>query len=323
LVPNETYEFAAADEAEVAGQEETGHGEQLSFHTATPPPEVPGSPSASDVTNAFALLAASVNPEHAPARYHFEYGPCAVLAGCAGVVGTPVEESSVYGQLGAIQEIVGLQPQTTYSYRLVANNEHEEAGHMSQGGETVGVEGHFTTGASPVPVAQTGSASGVGATSATITGLVDPDGQPAVYAFELGVYNGASTRYGVVFSGAAGDSTTSVPESLGLTGLQPGTTYAYRVVLKSGYGESTGQTVVFTTEGLPSVLTVPAPVSQLAVPAVVFPGETKATVTAKKAAPKCKKGQQLAHGKCVAKKQQKAKKAKRAEKSSRARQAGR
>ena len=174
LVPNETYGFAAADEAEVAGQEVIGHGEQLSFHTATPPPEVPGSPSASDVTNAFALLAASVNPEHAPARYHFEYGPCAVLAGCAGVVGTPVEESSVYGQLGAIQEIVGLQPQTTYSYRLVANNEHEEAGHVSQGGETMGAEGHFTTGASPVPVAQTGGASGVGATSATITGLVEP-----------------------------------------------------------------------------------------------------------------------------------------------------
>ena len=145
-----------------------------------------------------------------------------------------------------------------------------------------------------------------------------------MYAFELGVYNGASTRYGVVFSGAAGDSTTSVPESLGLTGLQPGTTYAYRVVLKSGYGESTGQTVVFTTEGLPSVLAVPAPLAQLAVPAIAFPGETKAGTTTKKAAPKCKRGQKLNHNKCVAKKQQKkARKAKRAEKSSRSRKARR
>ncbi len=243
LEPNETYRYATVAEAEVEGKEETGHGEQFSFHTATPPPEVQGSPSASDVTNAFALLSASVNPEHAPARYHFQYGPCAALAGCASAASTPDQESSVYGQIGVVQEVVGLQPQTTYSYRLVADNEHEEAGHVAQGGETTGTEGHFTTGASPIPVAQTGSASGVGATSATIAGLVDPDGQPAVYAFELGVYNGPSTRYGVVFSGAAGASVTAVPESLELTGLQPGTTYAYRIVLKSGYGESTGQTV--------------------------------------------------------------------------------
>ena len=167
-------------------------------------------------------------------------------------------------------------PETTYSYRLVADNEHEEAGHVSQGGETIGTEGHFTTGASPIPVAQTGSASGVGATSATIAGLVDPDGQPAVYAFELGVYNGPGTRYGgcglrCVWGKRHGE----VPESLGLTGLQPGTTYAYRIVLKSGYGESTGQTVIFTTEGLPSVLALPAPLAQLAVPAITFPAETK------------------------------------------------
>ena len=324
LEPNETYRYATVAEAEVEGKEETGHGEQFSFHTATPPPEVQGAPSASDVTNAFALLSASVNPEHAPARYHFQYRPCAALAGCASAASTPDQESSVYGQIGVVQEVVGLEPQTTYSYRLVADNEHEEAGHVAQGGETTGTERHFTTGASPIPVAQTGSASGVGATSATIAGLVDPDGQPAVYAFELGVYNGPSTRYGVVFSGAAGASVTAVPESLELTGLQPGTTYAYRIVLKSGYGESTGQTVLFTTEGLPSVLTLPAPLAQLAVPTIAFPAETNGATTVKKTTPKCKKGKQLSHNKCVAKKQQKqAKKAKRAEKSSRSRKAKR
>ncbi len=320
LTPNQQYFYQTWVEAQNEGVEQRQSApEVVSFHTATPPPEVLGAPSASDVTNAFALFSASVNPEHALARYHFQYGPCAELAGCAGIVSTPVEESSVYGEIGAIQEAVGLQAQTTYSYRLVADNEHEEAGHVLQGGETVGVEGHFTTGASPVPVVQTGSVSGVGVGGAVISGLVDPDGQPAVFAFELGVYEGAGTHYGVVFSGPAGTGTTLVAESLPLSGLQPGTTYAYRVVIRSGYGEAVGETMTFTTEGLPSVLLVPAPLGMLAVPAIAFPGEAQGAATTKKATVKCKRGKRLTRGKCVASKRKK--QAKKAGKTSRARRA--
>ncbi len=319
LIPDQEYSYQAWVEAEAEGVERQEPApEILSFHTATPPPEVPGVPSVSDVTNAFALLTGSVNPEHAPARYHFEYGQCAVLAGCAGVASTPDQESSVYGTVAAIQEITGLQPQSTYSYRLVADNEHEEPGHVIQGGETVGVEGHFTTGASPVPVVQTGSASGVGVGGATISGVVDSDGQPAVYAFELGVYEGAGTHYGVVFSGPAGAGTTLVAESLPLSGLQPGTTYAYRIIIRSGYGEAVGQTMTFTTEGLPSVLAVPAPLAQLAVPSIAFPGEAQGAATAKKATVKCKRGKKLTRGKCVVSKRKKqAKNARKASKGAR------
>ncbi len=321
LIPDQEYSYQAWVEAEAEGVERQEPApEIISFHTATPRPEVPGVPSASDVTNAFALLTASVNPEHAPARYHFEYGQCAVLAGCAGVASTPDQESSVYGQIAAIQEVTGLQPLSTYSYRLVADNEHKEPGHVIQGGETVGVEGHFTTGASPVPVVQTGSASGVGVGGATISGLIDPDGQSAVYAFELGVYEGAGTHYGVVFSGPAGASTSFVPESLPLSGLQPGTTYAYRITIRSGYGEAVGQTMTFTTEGLPSVLVVPAPLAQLAVPSIAFPGEApQGAATTKKATVKCKQGKKLNHGKCVASKRKK--QTRKARKTSRARKA--
>ncbi len=299
LSPNQTYGYDMVGEAEVAGEPVTGSGEQLAFHTLTPPPEIPGEPSASNVTDSFALLSASVNPEHAPARYHFQYGPCAALAGCAGVLSTADRESSVYGRVGAVQEIAGLQPQTTYSYRLVADNEHEEAGHVIQGGEAAGAEGHFTTGVSPVPVAQAGSASLVGVSSATIAGLVDPDGQPAVYTFELGVYEGAGTRYGVVFSGPVGASATPVAESLALSGLQPGTTYAYRIVVRSGYGESVGEPSTFTTAGLPAALTVPAPLAMLAVPSVVFPGEARGSATTTKRRG-CSHGKKRERGKCVA-----------------------
>jgi hypothetical protein len=308
LTPNQTYTFNVVAEAEVNGEPVTGSGEQLSFHTATPPPEVAGVPLASNVTASSAVLTASVNPEHAPARYHFQYGPCPVLSGCSGVAVTGDQESSTSGSIAAIQEATALQPQATYSYRLVAENRHEEAGGVHQGGETAGAEGHFTTGASPVPVAVTGGASGVGATSAVISGVVNPDGQPAVYAFELGVYNGASTQFGVVFSGAAGASSTPVAESLGLSGLQPGTTYAYRIVVRSGYGQSVGATLAFTTAGLPSLLSSPTPLPMLAIPAIAFPGETTTGAPAKKhTVVKCKKGRKLRHGKCVKAKGKKAK----------------
>jgi hypothetical protein len=301
LVPNEVY----WDEAYAEANGEQGGGPPaVSFHTATPPPAIEGAPSASDVTDAFALLSASLNPEHAPARYHFEYGPCSVLAGCTGVVSTPVEESSVYGSIGAIQEVVGLQPQTGYSYRLVADNRHEEPSHAIQGGETVGAEGHFTTGAAPVPNAQTGSASAITATSATIAGLADPDGQPAVYAFELGVYNGANTQYGIVFSGPAGASATPVAESIPVSGLQAGTTYAYRIVVTSGYGEALGATATFTTAGLPAALAVPSPPAILAVPNIVFPAVGTVTKTrlphGKKTKKRAKKGRRSRAGRHAA-----------------------
>ena len=124
---------------------------------------------------------------------------------------------------------------------------------------------------------------------------MNPDGLPASYAFELGVYNGAATQYGVVFSAPAGTSTVAVEETLALSGLQPGTTYAFRIAISSGYVENESHTVqgapvTFTTAGLPEVLSVPAVLAQLAIPNISFPvavaskSTTKALTNAQKLA---------------------------------------
>jgi hypothetical protein len=300
LVPNQTYEYELGAEAQVNGEPVAGNGEQLAFHTTTPLPEVPGAPSATEVSGAFAVLGAQVNPEHAPTRYHFEYGPCAALAGCASVMDTGEQEASSYALIDTLLEASGLQPGTGYSFRLVADNQHEEPGHVVQGGTTVGAEGHFTTAAAPVPQAQTGGVSGVGTTSATVAGLVDPDGQAAVYAFELGVYRGAGTQFGVALSGLTGAGSGFSPVQLSLSGLQPGTTYAYRVTITSGYGQAIGATLTFTTEGLSAVLPVPSTLGMLAAPGIAFPGEAVGGGSAKskkaKPAVRCKRH---AGGRCV------------------------
>ncbi len=298
LVPNQTYEFNAVVEALAEGAEKQAAGEALEFHTATPPPVIVGEPSASFVKAQSAVLEASLNPEHATTSYHFEYRACNALGECSAPLATPVETSSQYGIVGFTQEVTGLAPLSTYRYRLVANNEHEEAG-QQQGGAATGAEGEFTTGPAPSVRAATGPAGAVTTTSAVVSGEVDPDGQPATYAFELGVYSGAGTQYGIVLSGPAGEGTAALAESLALTGLQPGTTYAYRIKLTSGYGSATGEAALFTTAGLPEVLVAPASLPMLTTPAIVFPAEAKVLTTAKQATPKCVKGKVLSHGRCV------------------------
>lgn len=323
LEPNETYQYQVRAEAELAGEEVKGSGEELSFHTATPPPVIEGEPSASFVQAQSAVLEASLNPEHAPTSYHFEYRACSASGACGSAQATPAEASSQYGSVGFAQEVRGLAPASTYRYRLVADNEHEEAG-KPQGGEATGAEGSFTTGPAPAVQASTGAASAVTATSAAIAGTVDPDGQPATYEFELGLYNGAGTQYGVLISGPAGAGTTSVEQQFTVTGLQPGRTYAYRIKVMSGYGIATGATLLFTTAGRPEVLSVPAPLIQLSIPAIAFPTEAavsaSAKKTAKKTAAKCAKGRKRSsHGKCVAvkKRTRKAKRSSRSQKSER------
>jgi hypothetical protein len=145
--------------------------------------------------------------------------------------------------------------------------------------------GDFTTAPAREPTEQTFPASAVTQTSAVASGTVDPEGQVTTYAFELGVYEGPSTQYGVVFSGRVGGG-APVEESLPLRGLQPGTTYAYRIAVSSGYVKDASQTlrgapVTFTTAGLPSALVVPAVLAQLASPPVAFP-QGSGSVTPKK-----------------------------------------
>ncbi len=78
----------------------------------------------------------------------------------------------------------GLQPNTTYHFRVVAT---------SAGGTTNGADRTFTTSASsPAPLATTDPASGVSSSAAALNGTVDPNGSATTARFEWGT----STSYG-------------------------------------------------------------------------------------------------------------------------------
>jgi hypothetical protein len=269
LHPNATYyERVAGYDENVKPPEKALSSETGSFETAYVAPKIVGTPSTPFVRISSAVMFGEVNPENARTTYKFQYGPCDHLDDCPGLSTVGVSQSGAYGKIGTTSEATGLQPATVYHYRLLA--ESENAG-KTEKAAAASAEGTFTTGAAPAVQALTGPAGAVGATSATVSGTVNPDGQPATYAFELGVYQEANTRYGVVFSGAAGAGATPIAQTLTLSGLQPGTTYAYRIKITSGYGTATGAPMLFTTTGLPAVLLSPVSPALLAIPDIAFP----------------------------------------------------
>src|SRR6202167_2330821 len=288
--PNATVHYQLAGTDQNALAPEGFSSEQASASTEPVPPTIAGIPRASFLSSSSAVLFGEVDPENTSTTYEFQYalactpgGSCLPIGQAADMVATESVQSSQYGRVGTSVEVSGLAPGTTYRYQLAAKNEDGETALNETGGATL-PEGTFTTAPAPAPSVSSGAAGGIGVSTATISGSVDPDGAPTSYSFELGVYEGASTQFGVVSSGSAGAGTVPVQETLGLSGLQPDGTYAFRVAIRSGYIDNSERTlhsapVVFTTGGLPSVLALPAIPGLLPIPAIAFPTEAPGVST--------------------------------------------
>jgi hypothetical protein len=113
----------------------------------------------------------------------------------------------------------------------------------------------LTTGA---PAVQTGAAQAVGASGATLTGTVDPNGRATSWYFEYGT----STRYGSrTTSRDAGSGADPGSVSIGVGGLDPGATYHFRLVARSSDGTAQGADASFRTSGaLAATIRLAAPV---------------------------------------------------------------
>ncbi len=146
----------------------------------------------------------------------------------------------------------GLQPDTTYYYRLQASNASgTNPGEASQDQE-------FTTAG---PGVEEESASSVTSVSATLGAKIDPNNAVTTYYFQYGT----SAAYGSTVPAppglALGSAKGAVAVSLHLQGLAIGTTYHYRVV---AIGEAGGELVTnegadqtFTTQATATALTLP------------------------------------------------------------------
>ena len=178
-----------------------------------------------------ATLRGTVNPGGQATSWYFEYGTSTSY----GQRTATSSAGSGTANLDVASALAGLSTGTTYHYRLVAEN---------SAGTSRGADGVFTTDRPPTVV--TGSASGIGSTSATVAGTVDPNGLTTSWYVEYGT----STSYGSkTTTRDAGNGTAAVAVSVALTGLKAGTTYHYRVVGTNSAGTARGADRAFQTVG--------------------------------------------------------------------------
>ena len=98
------------------------------------------------------------------------------------------------------------------------------------------------------PTVRTGDAGDVTSSSVTVSGTVNPNGQDTSYHFEYGT----TTDYGQsTSSSGAGSGSSAVPVTASLSGLDPGTTYHYRLVAGNATGTTQGADRTFTTTAPP------------------------------------------------------------------------
>ncbi len=185
----------------------------------------------SSVTPHTALVGGTIDPAGTDTTAILRWGP-------GSSIGTTLLGDVLTGTGPQIveEQLLGLQPSTTYSYELVG-----------QQGATQfpGTRVEFTT--PPPPVVTTGTPASVGWNTAVVGGTINPEGADTEWAVEYGPSDQPDypSREGTAVLPAGG---SAEPVGVRLTGLQPGTAYRYRlVVLESGAVEWTGDPATFTT----------------------------------------------------------------------------
>jgi phosphodiesterase/alkaline phosphatase D-like protein len=262
LEPGKTYHYRVVVKNTTGEVKGTGNPVEEEFTTLTlEKPKVEGE-SFAGVTSSGVMLEAQVNPEYQETTCEFQYGteealttyktaPCTEPLGSGG------------GVVGANATVSGLSLGTPYYYRVVAKN--------ATGEEAGGITPFATLGTAPL--ASTGAVSGVGQSSANVTGSVTPDGLETYYYYQYG----SSTEYGQRTASSepgvnVGAGLSSIEAPATLVPLTPGVSYHYRLVAWNEDGTSYGQDETFTTPAGLSPLAVTGSASGISVNGATISG---------------------------------------------------
>jgi subtilisin-like proprotein convertase family protein len=131
----------------------------------------------------------------------------------------------------------GSIPNGTWSLYVIDEN-ISSAGSIS-GGWTLTI----TANPSALTVTTT-TGTGVSSSSATLNGLINPLGLPSVWAFQYGT---TSTYSDTQADQDGGSGTAEIPVNLSLAGLNPNTTYHFRLTGRNAVGSANGVDVSFST----------------------------------------------------------------------------
>jgi phosphodiesterase/alkaline phosphatase D-like protein len=204
----------------------------FSLHFQKPPTITSGNPTA--LTDTSATLNAKVDPEgFSVSDCHFEYGPTGAYGDSAPCVPGPGSGS---GDVSVHADISALNGGSTYHFRIVAAN-------AQAGGTATGPDQSFTT---PGPAITNTRFTDVSDSAATLRASVNPRGRTTTYRFEYGT----DSSYGQsapVTPAAIGSGSSDVAVTEHISGLQPSTTYHFRLTAQSSDGVDRGPDGTFTT----------------------------------------------------------------------------
>jgi hypothetical protein len=235
-----TDEFYASD---------AGNAKLQVFGPARVIPDVTTNP-ATAVGGTTATLNGTVNPDGVQlSDCHFDVGtdtnytlppvPCDTADGnpISGPGDIPADSSDH----AVSADLTGLDPETTYHFRLVAANAN---------GTTAGSGQTFTTPPAVLGLA-TGTATAITDTTATLNGTLNPNGLAIT---DCHFDYGATAAYGQIAPcvPASPSGSDPVAVSADLTGLDPQTTYHFRLQATDAVGTTTGADQSFSAASCPN-----------------------------------------------------------------------
>lgn len=217
---------------------------------------------ATNVTDVSVTLNGTANPNGGTFHPSFDFGTTSSYGRSLSPTSSTISGSS---STSITLNVQALLPNTTYHYRL--------RGFNSGGGNIVGQDMTFTTGAPSTPPAFSGSlnASSIASAEARVSAIVLPGGSTTTVTFEYGL----TTAYGLAapFPSPLPVGTTGGP-TLVLDKLTPATTYHYRCVATNLHGATYSEDNTFTT--LPAPIVTTAAVTGLSDIAVTLNGSANA-----------------------------------------------
>lgn len=201
---------------------------------------------AENVTFTSAQLNGYVNPQGLPTTHYFQWGTSPSF----GENGPDYTYYSDYSNHWVSLGISGLQPGTTYYYRVRAYND---------AGSDIGDTYSFTTQTQYYPPeVTTGDATDISSYSAKINGTVNPQGLTTTAWFDYGTTTSMNDMTDSwIIESDDGYNFTTFPAQKTLYGLQPNTRYYFRIHAYNSQGESYGTRKYFWTDagGNPIVTT--------------------------------------------------------------------